>query len=176
MAAYAQSADVIARAGRVGGGFSVAGKRPTVADIDGFLTDTAVLIDEAVRGRGFDPAALDANAKAAFKDLNAYGALLRALAGMDPSDRPDSATELMKEARAVWDGAMGSADGSKEGSIASGKFPAIRALLAGQAGAGKQVLASAFQIDEPGYPTEGDWAEAKVHPFEWPILARGQKM
>lgn len=176
MAAYATQADVLARAGRVGGGFSVAGKRPSLADIDLFLADTAALIDQSVRALGFEPATLSAPELAAFKDLNAYGALQRALAGLDPADRPDSATALLDEARAVWEGAMGDPAGKNEGTIAAGTFPAIRALLAGQAGGGPAVTAGAFWLDEPAYPTDGDWADARMRPLQAPIIARGQKM
>src|SRR2546425_643783 len=100
--AYANTDDVLARAGRVQGIFTVAGKRPNLADLDKFLDDTTAEIDAAVRARGFDPASFETATSEAFRDLNAYGALARGLSAI-----PNAPADLLAEARSVWEAAMG---------------------------------------------------------------------
>lgn len=102
MAPYANQDDVLARAGRIGGAFSVAGRRPSLADIDEFLLDVTAEINVEIRRHGFDPAALDAEVVTALRDIAAYGALAKALAGVDPSSRPDNLENLVKKAEGVW--------------------------------------------------------------------------
>lgn len=102
MAPYANQDDVLARAGRVAGAFSVAGKRPNLADIDEFLLDVTAEINVEIRRHGFDPNGLDAEVVTALRDVAAYGALAKALAGVDPSDRPDNLDNLVAKAEAVW--------------------------------------------------------------------------
>lgn len=178
MTAYATRDDVLARAGRVGGAFSVAGKRPNLTDLDAFTVDASAQVDEAVRARGFDPAGLDANAQAGLKDLVAYGALARALRAL--GDRTPEVQELLVEADAVWSYAMG--DQTDAGSIAEGTYPVIAAL---EAGAGGTVVLSAGSLwddDEtclepedfvPLRPLAGVWGR-------WgrrgPAFRRGQKL
>ncbi len=147
MASYAVNDDVLARAGRVGSAFSVAGKRPNAADITAYLDELSVTVDEAIRSRGFDPAGLDANAKKTLLDLVAYGALARALRGL--GDRSPGVLEILVEADAVWSSAMG--DQKNAGSISDGTHPVIVALTAGAAGGGSVVSAGNFWDDEPAY-------------------------
>lgn len=145
--AYATRDDVLARAGRIGSAFSVAGRRPNLSDVDAFVAQLSDEVDEAVRARGFDPAGLDANAKTALLDVVAYGALARAARAL--GDRSPEVLSVLTEADAVWTSAMG--DGTTAGAIAAGTFPAIAALIAGAGGGGAVVSAGSFWEDEPDY-------------------------
>lgn len=175
MAVYATRDDVLARAGRIGGAFSIAGKRPNLTDIDGFLDDLSDQVDEAIRARGFDPAALDANAQKSLLDLVAYGALARAARAL--GDRSPEVLSVLTEADAVWGLAMG--DGTNEGTIAAGTFPAIAALLAGLGGGGAVISAGSFWEDEPDYGRPA--AVQREFDALWgtnlaPGFSRGQKL
>lgn len=177
---YADRDDVLARAGRVGGAFSVAGRRPNLTDVDGFLVDVTADVDEKIRALGFDPAGIDANAQAGFKDLAAYGALARALRAL--GDRSPEVLSMLTEADAVWYAAMGDPQSRQpdaiKGSIAMGNFPAIAALLAGVAGGGEAVSAGNFWDDEAtfGRPEQRleEWFELWGTNLA-PNVSRGQK-
>jgi hypothetical protein len=142
---YATTDDVLARAGRVQGIFTVASKRPNLADLAKLLDDTAADINAAVRARGFDPDLFDQDTSDAFRDLNAYGALARGLAAIQ---NPPSA--LLAEARGVWEAAMGTPQ-DPGGTIAAGTFPAIAMLEAGAGGGGAGATAGSLWTDEPTY-------------------------
>jgi hypothetical protein len=139
--AYANPDDVLARAGRVQGVFTVAGKRPNLADLQKFLDDTASDIDAAVRARGFDPDTFDDDTNEAFRDLNAYGALAR---GLSAIQNPPAA--LLAEARSVWESAMGTPQ-DPGGTISAGTFPPIAMLEAGGTGPS----AGSLWSEEPNY-------------------------
>lgn len=175
MAAYATTDDVLARAGRVGSAFTVAGRRPNLADVAAFLTAVSVEVDEAIRARGFDPALLDTNAKAALLDLVAYGALSRALRAL--GDRSPEVLSVLAEADAVWTSAMG--DTTTAGSIRDGTFPVIAALEAGAAGGGPVVSAGSFWTDEPTYGTpaaaQAEWSALRGTNLA-PGFSRGQPL
>jgi hypothetical protein len=100
MAAYASFDDVAARAGRFAGVFQVAGKHPDQTDIEAFLDDTAAEIDSSITSIGFVPGDITADAKASLVDLNAYGALARALSAANLGPQ---AAALLTEARSMWD-------------------------------------------------------------------------
>lgn len=181
MAAYATQDDVLGRAGRVGGAFSVAGRRPNLSDVDAYLTAVSAEIDEAFRARGFDPSRIDANAVAALKDLAAYGALARALRAL--GDRSPEVQQILVEADMVWTSAMGDPKATRAeaiaGSIRNGTHPVVLALEAGIAGGGAVVSAGNFWDDESQY---GSRAAALVE-FDrlWgtnlaPGFSRGQKL
>ena len=146
MSSFATRDDVLARAGRLGGAFSVAGKRPTLTDLDAFAAAASEEVAEAIRGAGFDPTTLDTDATQALADLAAYGALGRALRGL--GDASPQVQELLAHAELVWSSAMGA-----KGTIADGSFPVIRALAAGAAGGGPVASGGSFWGDEPGYGT-----------------------
>src|SRR5438477_2396277 len=112
---YASFDDVMSRAGRFAGVFQIAGKHPDQTDIEAFLDDTASQIDSAVSAIGFAPASMTAEAKSSLVDLNAYGALIRALSAANLGPQ---AAALLTEARTVWDLAMGAS-----GSISAGTHP-----------------------------------------------------
>jgi len=139
--AYAGLDDVVARMGRVSGYFAVAGNRPNNADITTFLDELSTEVDEAIRARGFDPAAIDANGKKALLDLVAYGAAARALRGM--GDRSPEVLSVLVEADSVWT--------AGRGAITDGTFSLLTALEAGAAGGGPVVSAGQFWDDEPTY-------------------------
>lgn len=139
MAAYATFDDVAARAGRFAGVFSIAGKRPDQADVEMLLDNVAAEIDAAVRARGFDPATMDANVRAAFLDLNAYGALARALRAATTGDEADKLITAAEELFAA--GLL---------AIAEGSFSAILQLEAGAGGAGGATAGDLWG-DEPSY-------------------------
>lgn len=150
---YAVRDDVIARVGRVAGYFTVAGNRPNLADIDAFLDELSTDVDEAIRGMGFDPAAIDTNAQKALLDLVAWGAAARAVRGM--GDRSPEVLQILVEADVVWTAAMGDPSSRQadaiQGSIRRGDHPVIRALQAGQAGGGEVISAGVFWEEEPNY-------------------------
>src|SRR3954454_11227994 len=102
---YAVRDDVLARAGRIGGAFSRPGLRPNLTDVDAFLDQLSDEVDEAIRARGFDPAALDANAQKSLLDLVAYGAVARAVRAL--GDRSPEVLSVLTEADAVWTLGMG---------------------------------------------------------------------
>lgn len=163
MAAYATADDVKARAGRAANTFGVAGKRPNETDLEKFLIDVSAEIDSLLRGRGHDPAALPAGVAAALRDLAAYGALYRALPGVDMSDRPDETKKLLDTARRIWEG------GTK--ALAEGTLPALAQLeAAGGSSAGD------FWTDHPAYPTTGDVEEARTYPSLAPGMAKGMSL
>jgi hypothetical protein len=164
--AYCEFADVTARAGRFGGVFTVAGKKPDQADVEAIITDVAAEIDAAILSRGFDPAAMDAGISAAFKDVNAYGALARALPAATTGEEAD---KLLKQAQAFWADALAA--------ILDGSFPAIRALVAGEGGGGATTPAGNFWDDEPDYGSYAsqleEWLELRCTNLA-PTFQRGQ--
>ncbi len=133
---YASYSDVVARAGRYGGMFDVPGKHPTEADIEGFLGDCAAIIDAALSGRGLNPATVPASVQAALLDLNAYGALARALPAAGVGSE---AEDELAFAQQQW------TEGLKQ--LADGSFPALAAL----ANTGSAPTAGDFWADNPGY-------------------------
>lgn len=129
--AYADFADVQARAGRFAPIFEVTGKRPDESDVSHLLADCASEIDAAISSAGFSPSSLSAEVKGALRDLNAYGALARALVAADPGPEAD---DLIERARKVWGHAMGDPTSNtvfgQRGSIVEGTFPGLAALKA----------------------------------------------
>jgi hypothetical protein len=142
VASYATFDDVNTRLGRFVGLFSVTGKHPDQTDIEALLDDAAADIDSAISARGFDPATISDEAKAGLVDLNAYGALARALPSANLG--PQGAA-LLAVAQSVWDLAMGA-----KGSIAAGTFPVI-ALLEAEGGG---PAAGDLWSDDPSYGSQ----------------------
>lgn len=139
MAAYASFDDVISRAGRFAGAFQVAGKHPGQTDIEAFLDDTAELIDSTITAVGFSPSAISAEVKASLVDLNAYGALVRALSAANLGPQ---AAAVLAEAKSVWDLGLGA--------ITDGTSPVIVLLQSTSSGPS----AGDFWSENPTYGSE----------------------
>jgi hypothetical protein len=141
--AYGNTGDVAARAGRLATAFTAADAAVDETDIGTFLAACAAEIDAEISARGFDPSALSDDAKAALVDLNAYGALARALVALVPGSRGSNAADLLAYAQKVWDDGMAA--------IKDGTFPVIAMLLAGQGGPGAGPGAGSLWDEEPTY-------------------------
>lgn len=166
--AYAVRDDVLARAGRFAGIFSVAGKRPNEADLDEFLEDVASLIDAEIRSRGYDPALLTTETSEALRDVNAWAALVRALPQAAPGD--DDTTALVNRGVAILEAAgfPGLAGGSVN------LFAVLEAIEAGTGGGGPGSSAGSFW-DEVEEPEETLTAEEIGEAAE-PVWRRGQSL
>jgi hypothetical protein len=140
--AYAAFADVTARAGRIAAAFTVAETVVGRTEIDAFLVTCASEIDAEISARGFDPSALSQAAIAALVDLNAYGALARALTALVPGSRGANAQTLNDQAWKVWNEGIAS--------IKDGTHPVIAMLVSGQGGAAAHGAGS-FWTEEPNY-------------------------
>lgn len=140
--AYGNSGDVLARAGRLATAFTADGTAVGENEIASFLADCAAEIAAEIAARGFDPSALSDAAKAALLDLNAYGALARALVALVPGSRGGNAADLLAYSQKVWD------DGMTQ--IRAGTHPVIAMIAAGEAGAGVPGAGSLWS-DEPNY-------------------------
>lgn len=141
--AYAVFGDVESRAGRFAGLFSVAGKKPDQTQVEAMLDDIADELDAAIEARGFDPASMDARSQGALKDLNAYGALARALPAANPGAQADG---LVAHAAKVWDSGVKA--------ILDGKHAVIRNLESGKSGAGKGSGGGDFWSENPSYGSD----------------------
>ena len=173
--AYATFQQVSARAGRFAAIFAVAGKRPDQADVQAFLDECAAEIDAALASRGFTVPATGASASA-LVDLNAYGALARALASITGPEVED----LRAFARKMWGAALGDPRAvTREailGSIRSGAHPVV-ALLEGMQGT-TSPTAGNFWDDEPEYGslTSRSNEAASLSPGHAPVFAKAQTL
>jgi hypothetical protein len=140
--AYAETTDVTARAGRLAAAFELDDAVVDEDAIAGFLADCAAEIDAAISARGIDPSALSEEAGAALTDLNAYGALARALVALVPGSRGANAQSLLEYAQKVWEDGMAQ--------IRDGTHPVIAMIEAGEAGASVPG-AGCLWTDEPNY-------------------------
>lgn len=161
--AYADFADVQARAGRFAPIFEVSGKRPDQADVEQLIVDCAAEIDAAITAAGFSPSSLDSAGKAALRDVNAYGALARGLIAADPGAEAD---DLLARALQVWDAGMLA--------LKDGSFSSLAVLIStGGPGAGD------FWTEEPSYGTpaqlEGE-AAALAETNLAPAFSKNQRL
>lgn len=99
MAVYATQDDVLARAGRFAGLFSVAGRRPNLADIDAMLVTVSAEVDAEIRAHGYDPATITPELVEALTEPVAWAVLIRALPGASPGD--DAIEPLIERGRNV---------------------------------------------------------------------------
>lgn len=163
---YASSDDVLARAGRFAGLFSVSGKRPDTSDLDAFLDTTAASIDAEIRRRGYDPASLSAELEEALLDVNAWAALIRALPAASPGD--DAIQPTIDRGVAILK-ASGFEDLASGGSDV---FGILGALEAGQGGGGSGTSAGST------WDLFGDSAELSSEDADVlePVWRRGQSL
>lgn len=175
--ALATFTDVETRAGRYAPVFSQVGKHPDQADIEALLADLETEVNAAIESHGVDPAALDTGAKAALRDLIAYGALARALESV-PGRELD---ELRSYARSVWAAAMGDPTASSReglaGSIRLGTYPVIADIEAGQAGVSAS-SAGDFWSENPdfGSPAQVQSELRTLQPSLAPTFAKHQSL
>jgi hypothetical protein len=132
VAAYAEFADVVARAGKFAAALASDDRSPNEGDVEFFLTDIAAQIDALLLARGYSPAEISAEARAALKGTNADGALVMAIEALDPLGAAEvkfQGSTLLSGARKRYEAAVVA--------LAEGKHPAIRMLEAGQSGGGQ---------------------------------------
>ena len=151
MAVYATQDDVLARAGRFAGLFSVAGKRPNLADIDALLLTISAQVDGEIRTAGYDPASLTDDLIESLRDAVAWAALIRALPEASPGDDAINATIERGKAIVSSSGFPTLAEGSTNLLTAIG---AVAELEAGQGGGGPGTSAGSFWDSLPA-----DWLD-----------------
>lgn len=143
---YAAQGDVLARAGRFAGLFSVVGKRPNLADLDDLLEQVSAEIDVEIQAHGYDPASLDADLVTALTDVAAWAVLVRALPEASPGD---NATEPTIERGVAILNASGFKSLAEGGVNVLEAMGAIAALEAGSAGGGPGTSAGSLWDDLP---------------------------
>lgn len=152
MAVYATQDDVLARAGRFGGVFSVAGRRPNLADLDAMLATVSAVIDAEIRAHGYDPASITPELVEALRDVTAWAVVIRALPEAVPGD--DAITATIDRGRAIVtaSGFPTLAEGGVNLLTAIGAIGAIETLEAGEGGGGPGTSAGSFWDELPA-----DW-------------------
>lgn len=163
MAVYAVRDDVLARAGRFQGVFSVAGKRPNLADLDALIETVSALIDVEIRAAGYDPDSISADLTESLRDVTAWAVVLRALPEASPGD--DAIEPTLDRAREILtaSGFPGLAD-----SGATDIFSALEVLQTGTAGGGAGSSAGSFWDELPEDELDEEARE--------PIWRRGQSL
>lgn len=166
--AYADVEDVLARAGRFAGVFDVAGKRPSVADLDTFVAEVAAVIDSKIRARGFNPGTLSDEVVSALRDVNAWAVLIRALPSALVGD--PAADDLLAQAKAIVAGA-----GFEELAGGGGDvFTLLEVVESAQEGGGAGSSAGSFW-DDVGEPEELRDTE-EITDAAAPLWLRGQAL
>jgi hypothetical protein len=159
VASYATFDDVLARAGRFGGIFSVAGKQPDEETIETLLEQVSGDLNAGIAALGHT-IPVTGTAAGALIDTAAYGALARALASVPGDDDQDA---LQAFADRMWLAALAAISGRTHG--------VILLLEAGAGGAS----AGSFWEDEPSY--DPDVApETDLIPSLAPAFHKGQTL
>lgn len=153
MAVYASQDDVLARAGRFAGLFSVAGRRPNLADLDAMLVTVSAAIDAEIRAHGYDPATITPELEEALKDVAAWAVLVRALPEASPGDNAVDPTIARGQAILTASGFPTLAEGTNV--IAT--MGAIATLEAGEGGGGPGTSAGSFWDELPA-----DWMAGRL--------------
>ncbi len=163
--AYATSAQVKARAGRLASPWGSVGVYPADADLTTWLGEKAAEIDAVLAARGYTVPATGA-ASLALESLNAAGALWVALDAAFPEDtgaRGDSQSGLAVRAAAYTEWSTGIA------ALIAGTHPAVLLLASASSDAGP-LAASCLASSEPDYDAQtGAYAD---NPSFAPALAR----
>lgn len=155
--AYAESADVQARVGRLSSAWTDS-SRPSLADVDRMIDDAAAAIDAVLTQYGVtEPLPEGSVGALALRPLNAKMAALDALQATFPSaNGPNEARELIDQLRVQVLGTNGA--GGDWGLLLAGGHPAVVAIR--ESGSGN-VEASSFWTNEPEY---GMWPRS---PEDW---------
>jgi hypothetical protein len=170
--AYADVADVKARLGRYAGVLAAAGspQHPNEDDATEFLANVTAEINAAIESRGFDPDTLSANSITALKDLAAFGAIARILAGVPPDD---DLAKIHEYARKVWGAAMGDPTAfaleAIRGSFRMGSHPVIADLESGSGAGAPGASAGDFWSENLGYGSPAQIRAAAE--ASWPSTA-----
>lgn len=152
--AYATQDDVLARAGRFGGLFSVAGRRPNLADVDELLETITAIVDSDIRAHGYDPALLTDDLAGALRDVVAWATLIRVLPEASPGDPAVDAVVERGRAIVTASGFPALAEGGTNVIAALG---ALGTLEAGQGGGGPGSSAGSFWDELPE-----DWITGRL--------------
>lgn len=153
---YAVQDDVLARAGRFAGLFTVAGKRPNLADIDAMLATVTSAIDVEIKAHGYDPAVLTDDLVEMLRDVNAWAVLVRALPEASPGDNAIADTVARGTAILTASGFPSLAEGGAGNVLVS--LGAIAALEAGSGGGGPGSSAGSFWDELPE-----DWMTGRLN-------------
>jgi hypothetical protein len=142
--AYAELADLRARAGKVGVAWDL-DTLPGDPDLDRLLDMAASEIDALLAARGYTVPLTDVTAQEALRSLNTAGALLKALGATMPADTTAAdVRELRRDARTEWN------DGLK--ALATGEAGVVAYL---ESLAGSPPGASDFWDENPEYGQPG---------------------
>lgn len=163
--AYAQLADVLARAGRVAVAWD-ATTDPGYPAIERFLDDAAAEIDALIAGARFTVPVTADPPLGSLRKINAVGALAAAIAATFPSGGNDAATVLGTRAQADYDAAMARFE--------DGTHPALVFLDS----ATESALATDFWSENPNYGlypgTAADPYGRYQNPWLAPTIRRGE--
>lgn len=145
--AYATRDDVLARAGRFAGLFDVAGRRPSLADLDALVETVSAAVDVEIRAHGYDPASLTNDLAEALRDVVAWAVLIRALPEASPGDNATEPTVERGRTIVAASGFRALAGGGTD--VLEAMAGAIGALEAGTGGGGTGTSAGSFWDDLP---------------------------
>ncbi len=163
--AYAQVADLKARAGRLAPSWT-RDSVPGDADLEKFLAYESALVDAALLSRGYALPAAGTAAAHALQGVVADGALLLALAGTFPSNEgPAAAQELVRTVTARYDHTWG---------LINGGTHSVVMLL--ESTDPDQPGASNFWDTEPGYGQIDPAERASINPYLQPEAERGMRL
>lgn len=161
---YAETADVLARAGMLGTRWTDETHPSSSPDIERFLDSRAGIIDGFIAKYGFAVPVTSDTARRALLDLNAAGALVLALEATPLAGRGEEVTQkLLEGARKTWE------TGFQQ--LMDGTHPALGALQA-EVGTDDASLGGSLWTDEPNYGLQHDPRDENesLAPFFW----RGQ--
>lgn len=159
---YAETADVLARAGRFGQAWSDT-STPSFSDIERFLRTRAAEIDAGLQGRGIDTPVTGTSAEA-LRSLNAAGALILLLTGSALGAAADAVDTLLARVQKEWDDGMQS--------IREGSHPAVTSV---EASSSEYATANDFWSEEPDYALDS-WTDPVDNPYLAPEFSRGQPL
>lgn len=160
--AYAEIADVRARAGRIAPAWDQS-TTPGEADIERFLDDTASEIDAVIGSFGFTVPITDDPPVGALRRVNALGALSAALVATFPAGSgAEAVTALREQVSAEYDAEMTA--------LAEGKHAVIVFLEAGTSAPG----ATDFWSENPDYRRNLGYGDIlALNPYLAPSFEKG---